>query len=163
MLQLVHLLYNLAIAMMSRLPQLYEQRQLNAHLFQQSNKSEVMEFEQYFALRYTCNLTESVMLLTFILIIISIPSPPHSFIPGLKPSFFVNPSHRCLPFLLPDWLHGFPGLFTDTSVHIRFLLFSFFLFSTFSLLVPCGIFYYRAAFNAPLVGHKDNESPARSD
>ena len=76
-----------AIAMMSRLPQLYEQRQLNAHLFQQSNKSEVMEFEQYFALRYTCNLTESVMLLTFILIIISIPSPPHSFIPGLKPFF----------------------------------------------------------------------------
>ena len=81
-----------AIAMMSRLPQLYEQRQLNAHLFQQSNKSEVLEFEQYFALRYTCNLTESVMLLTFILIIISIPSPPHSLIPGLKPSFFANPS-----------------------------------------------------------------------
>jgi len=23
------------------------------------------------------------------------------------------------PFLLQDWLHGFPGLFTDTSEHIR--------------------------------------------
>ena len=31
-----------------------------------------------------------VMLLTFILIIISIPSPPHSFIPGIKPSFSVQ-------------------------------------------------------------------------
>jgi len=39
-----------------------------------------------------------VMLLTFILIIIPIPSPPHSFIPGLKPYFSVNPSHRSLPF-----------------------------------------------------------------
>jgi len=34
---------------------------------------------------------------------------------------------RGLPFLR-DWLHGFPGLFTDTSEHIRFLLFSFSLF-----------------------------------
>jgi len=42
------------------------------------------------------------MLLTFILIIISIQSPPHSFIPGLKPSFSANPSHRDLPFLLRD-------------------------------------------------------------
>ena len=41
-------------------------------------------------------------LLTFILIIISIPSPPHSFIPGLKPPFSPNPSHRSLPFLLRD-------------------------------------------------------------
>jgi len=30
---------------------------------------------------------------------------------------------------IQDWLHGFPGLFTDTSEHIRFLLFSS--FSTF--------------------------------
>ena len=43
-----------------------------------------------------------VILLTFILIIISIPSPHHSFIPGLKPSVSVNPSHRSLPFLLQD-------------------------------------------------------------
>ena len=41
-----------------------------------------------------------VMLLTFILIIISIPSSPHSFIPGLKPAFSANPSHRSLPLLL---------------------------------------------------------------
>ena len=31
------------------------------------------------------------MLLTVILIIISFPSPTHSFIPGLKPSFSANP------------------------------------------------------------------------
>ena len=54
------------------------------------------------------------------------PSALHSFIPGLKPSFSANPSH-----LLPDWLNGFPGLFTDTSDHIRFLLFSFFCFHFF--------------------------------
>jgi len=55
--------------------------------------------------------------------IISIPSPPHSFIPGLKPSFFANPSHHSLPFLLQDLLHGFPRLFTYTSDHIRFFTF----------------------------------------
>jgi len=49
-----------------------------------------------------------------------IPSPPHSFISGLKLSFFANPFHRSLPFLLHDWLHGFVRLFTDTSEHIRF-------------------------------------------
>ena len=47
---------------------------------------------------------------------------------GLIPSFSTNPFHRSLPFL-QDWLHRFPGLFTDTSVHIRFyflvLIFSF--------------------------------------
>jgi len=75
------------------------------------------------------------MLLTFILIIISIPSPLthplplHSFIPGLKPSFSTGLSHRSLPFLLQDWLRGFPGLFTDTSEHIRFFSFYFFCFS----------------------------------
>jgi len=52
---------------------------------------------------------------------------PLSF-PGLKPSFSANPSHRSLPFLLQDWLHGFPGVFTDTSVHIRFFTFTFFSF-----------------------------------
>ena len=60
------------------------------------------------------------MLLTFMLIFISIPSPPHSFIPA---SFSANSSHRSLPFLLQDRLHGFPGLFTDTSEHIRFFYF----------------------------------------
>jgi len=56
---------------------------------------------------------------------------PHSFIPGLKHSFSANPSHCSLPFLLRDWLHGFSGLFTYTSEHIRFLLFSFFCFPHF--------------------------------
>ena len=39
-----------------------------------------------------------VMLVTFIVIIISIPLPPHSFIPGLIPSFSANSSHRSLSF-----------------------------------------------------------------
>ena len=59
-----------------------------------------------------------IMLLTFILIISSLPSPTHSFIPGLKPSFYANPSHRSLFLLLQDGLHGFPGLFKDTSEHL---------------------------------------------
>ena len=62
------------------------------------------------------------------------PSPLHSFIAGLNPSFSSNPSHRSLLFLLQDWPHGFPGLFIDTSEHVifYFLVFLFFfLFSTF--------------------------------
>ena len=56
-------------------------------------------------------------------------SPSHSFIPGSKPSFSANPSHRSLSFILHDWPHGFPGLFTDTSEHIRFYFFCFRLLS----------------------------------
>ena len=48
--------------------------------------------------------------------------------PALKSSFSANLSHRSLPFLLQDGLHGFLGLFIDTSEHICFLLYSFFLF-----------------------------------
>jgi len=73
----------------------------------------------------------AVMLPTVTLIIISIPSPPHSFIPVLKPSFSANLSHCSLSFFLQDWLHGFPRLFTVTSEHIRFLLFSFSVFTLF--------------------------------
>ena len=51
-----------------------------------------------------------------------------SFIPGFKPPFSASSSRSSLPFLLQDRLHGFPGLFTDTSGHIRFLLFSFSVF-----------------------------------
>ena len=58
------------------------------------------------------------------------PTPLHSFIPDLKPPFSANAFHRCLPFLLQDWLHGFPGLFTDTSEHIHFFCLVF-LFSHF--------------------------------
>ena len=43
-----------------------------------------------------------VMLLTFIPHIINIPSPHHSVIPGLKPSFSANPSQRSLPFRFQD-------------------------------------------------------------
>ena len=60
-----------------------------------------------------------VMLLTFILIIISIPSSP-LFHSRLKTFLSANPSHRSLPFLLQDWLHRFPGLFSDTSEHACF-------------------------------------------
>ena len=38
------------------------------------------------------------------------PSLPHSFTPGLKPSFSTNPSLRNLHLHLLDWLHGLPGL-----------------------------------------------------
>ena len=56
----------------------------------------------------------------------SIPSPTHSFIPGLKPSFSANPSHRSLSYSSPGLTTRVARrLFTDTSDHIRFLLFSF--------------------------------------
>ena len=45
------------------------------------------------------------------------PSLPRCLIPGLKPSFSF---HCSLLFLLQDWIHGFPGLFTNTSEHICF-------------------------------------------
>ena len=59
------------------------------------------------------------------------PLPLHSFTPGLKLSF-PNPSHCSLPFLLLEWLHGFPGLFTDTSEHIHFYFLLLFFFHFFS-------------------------------
>jgi len=49
----------------------------------------------------------AVMLPTVTLIIISIPSPPHSFIPVLKPSFSANLSHCSLSFFssgLTTWI-----------------------------------------------------------
>jgi len=56
------------------------------------------------------------------------------FIPGLKPSSPVqilwNPSHRSLPFLLPGWLRGFPGLFLRILLSISVFHFLVFLFST---------------------------------
>jgi len=62
-----------------------------------------------------------------------------SRVSSLKHPFSANPSHHSLLYLLQDWLHGFPGLFADTSELIRlsFILF-FFLFFTFKLSVPCG-------------------------
>jgi len=57
------------------------------------------------------------------------PSPRHSFIPGLKPSFSANLPRCSLSFLLQDWLHGFPGLFTDTSGHCQQGRYYFILYS----------------------------------
>jgi len=46
------------------------------------------------------------------LLLFGIPSPTHSFFPGLKPSFSVNPTHCSPSFLLLKYLIcGFPGLF----------------------------------------------------
>ena len=72
------------------------------------------------------------MLLTviFIIIIISIPSPTHSFIPDLKPSFSANPSHRSLSSSSSKLTTWIPKTFTVTSEHVRFY-FLVFLFYTF--------------------------------
>ena len=69
-------------------------------------------------------LTTLTARLIFILVIISIPLPLHSFIPGLKHFFSANPAHRSLPFL-QDRLHGLPGL-------LPVFTFLVFMFSTFS-------------------------------
>jgi len=50
---------------------------------------------------------------------INFPSPTYSFIPGLKPSFSANHSHRSLFFSsgLTTWI---PQTFTVNSEHTRF-------------------------------------------
>ena len=73
-----------------------------------------------------------VVLLTFILIIIGIPSPTHSFTLGLNPSFSANPPYRSLSFF-SFRIHymDFPYcllLLLGISV---FLLFSFSVFTHF--------------------------------
>ena len=67
------------------------------------------------------------------LLLFGIPSPTHSFIPGLKPPFSANPSH-CSPSFLPlkYSLRGFPRLFTVISEHICFSTFIFSVFTLFS-------------------------------
>jgi len=66
-------------------------------------------------------------------------SPLHSSTPGLKLSFSVSLSHHYLPFLLLDWLHGFPGLFTDTSEHINFFYSLVFHSSCFPPVCCCSV------------------------
>ena len=63
------------------------------------------------------------------------PSPTH-FHSRLKTFLFCKsfPPQYFL-FLLPDSLHGFPGLFTVISEHICFLLLVFFLFLRFLVVV----------------------------
>jgi len=57
-------------------------------------------------------------------------------IPSLFPFLQIRPTVAFLFFFRTDY--RFPGLFTDTSQHIRFLLFSFFSVFHFQQLVPCG-------------------------
>ena len=59
------------------------------------------------------------------------PLPLHSFIPDLKPSFSANPSHHSF-FSFSGLTPWIPGLFIDTSEHIRFLLISFSVFLLFT-------------------------------
>jgi len=58
----------------------------------------------YFTVNGSCAKHSTVESYTVVMlptvILISILSPPHSFISGLKPSFSANPSHCSLPFLL---------------------------------------------------------------
>jgi len=63
------------------------------------------------------------------LLLFGTPSPTHSFIPCLKPSFTANPSHCSPSFLLLKYsLHGLPRLFTVITEHICFLLSVFLVF-----------------------------------
>ena len=60
----------------------------------------------------------------------------------------VNDESQC------DWLHGFPGLFADTSEHIFLVVFCFYLFYTFQLSVPCGrLSWLTSAFKHTLKYH----------
>ena len=69
------------------------------------------------------------MLLTFILVITSIPAPPHSFIPRLKPSFSANSSHPAFLFFFrtdcPDSPYCLPIL-----LRVSIFYFLVFLFTT---------------------------------
>ena len=68
---------------------------------------------------------------TIILIIIGIPSPTHSFTPGLKPSFSANPFHRSLSFSSSGFTIWIPQTVSVTAEHILLLLFTFSAFYTF--------------------------------
>jgi len=76
---------------------------------------------------FNCRILYGRYLPTVILTIIGIPSPTHSFIPGLKASFSANPSHRSLLFLLQHWLW--------ISVYCLLLLLSISVFSVLHFLV----------------------------
>jgi len=69
---------------------------------------------------------------TFILIIIGIPSPTHSFTLGLNPSFSANPPHSSLSFFsFKIHYMDFPDcLLLLLSISV-FLLFSFSVFTLF--------------------------------
>ena len=62
----------------------------------------------------------------YFLLLFGIPSPTHSFIPGLNLPFLQILPTAALPFFLQDSLHGFPRLLTVIAEHICFLLLVFF-------------------------------------
>ena len=62
------------------------------------------------------------------------PSPLHSFTPGSKPTFSINPSHLTTNFLLPCTAFTITG--PDRTYHAARFIFSF--FSLIFLFVPCG-------------------------
>ena len=78
------------------------------------------------------------------------PSPLHSFIPGLKPSFSVNPSHRTFLFLYRTDSTDYPDCFPILLSISIFLLFSFSVFRVLDL-VPCGrLSWLMSAFDRTL-------------
>jgi len=86
--------------------------------------------------------------------LISFPSPTHSFIPRLKPSFSANPSHRSLSFSSSELTTWIPQTFTVTSKHIRFY-FLVFRFTLFSCRFMCGTLMVKAKvfpYSLPSVG-----------
>jgi len=102
------------------------------------------------------------MLLTFNLLLSAF-HHPSLFHSRLKTFLFsADPSHRSLPFLFQNWLSGFPGLFTDTSEHICFLLFSF---SVFHFLVVGSVqqiklirvgFWVHVKITSPIVSYREH-------
>jgi len=66
-----------------------------------------------------------------VFIIIGIPSPTHSFIPGLKPSFSANPYHRSLSFSSSGFTTWIPQTVYFLLSIFRLVLFSFSVFYTF--------------------------------
>ena len=67
----------------------------------------------------------------------SFPSPTHSFIPSLKPSFSANPSLCSLSFSSSGLTTWFPRLLL-LLLSISVFTFLVFLFYTFSCRFPCG-------------------------
>jgi len=74
-------------------------------------------------------ITRHITVILIIIIIISFPSPPHSFIPRIKPSFSANHSHRSLSFSSSGLTTWIPQTLTVTSEHIHFYFLVFFCFT----------------------------------
>jgi len=80
-------------------------------------------------------------------------SPTHSFIPGFKPFFSANLSHRSLSYSSSRLTTWIPQTFTVISEHVRFYFLVFFCFALW-LSVPCGrLSWLMSAFERPLKRH----------